>query len=247
MSSHLEAEKLNYRWVVLCMVFLSNFLTWGVTYSVGVLYAEWVRYFEAPMGEVAFAGGIPVAVGCGLGPLYGIMINKLQIRTCGIIGGLTMSLGLSMSYFARNVITLCVTFGLIAGFGCGLTSLASCSIINKYFLRERTLAESVYGSGCSAGVFAMSAVQRFFIWEYTWQGAMLIIGGICLNNVVTAMFLIPPKNLNLPKVNRMIENNNEYEMTPIYIEDNVNSHKDVIAVRQDEAPVCTEISLSYAS
>ncbi|XP_078491690.1 monocarboxylate transporter 9-like isoform X2 [Ciona intestinalis] len=185
MDSHLDAEKLNYRWVVLCMVFLSNFLTWGVTYSVGVLYAEWVRYFEAPMGEVAFAGGIPVAIGCGL------------------------------------------------GFGCGLASLASCSITNKYFLRQRTLAESVCGSGCSAGVFAMSAVQRYIIWEYTWQGAMLIIGDICLNNVVIAMFFIPPKKLNIPEVNRMKENNNEYKITPIYIEDNLNSHKDVIVVQQD--------------
>uniref|UniRef100_H2XMT1 Major facilitator superfamily (MFS) profile domain-containing protein n=1 Tax=Ciona intestinalis TaxID=7719 RepID=H2XMT1_CIOIN len=205
-------------WIVLCMGFLSNFLTWGVTFSVGVLYAEWVSYFGAPMGEVAFAGGIPVAVGCGLditGPIYGILINKLQIRTCGIIGGVTMCLGLSVSYFARNVITLCITFGVIAGFGCGLASLASCSIINKYFLRQRTLAESVCGSGLSAGVFAMSAVQRYIISEYTWQGAMLIFGGICLNNTVIAMFFIPPQKLNISEVRPSKESNNEIGITSI--------------------------------
>ncbi|XP_078481010.1 monocarboxylate transporter 14-like [Ciona intestinalis] len=230
MDSHLDAEKLKYRWIVLCMGFLSNFLTWGVTYSVGVLYAEWVRYFEAPMREVAFAGGIPVAVGCGLGPIYGILINKLQIRTCGIIGGVTMCLGLCISYFARNVVTLCITFGVIAGFGCGLASLASCSTINKYFLRQRTLAESVCGSGLSAGVFAMSTVQRYIISEYTWQGAMLILGGICLNNTVIAMFFITPQKLNIPEVRPSKESSNEIEITAICNEVPLNSQTDVSTV-----------------
>jgi len=57
-------EYSGFRWVVLSMAFFVNMLTWGASYSVGVLYSDWVRYFDAPASYVGFVGGLLTAMSC---------------------------------------------------------------------------------------------------------------------------------------------------------------------------------------
>jgi len=68
----MDVEKIKFRWVVLSMTVLVNMFTWGASYSVGVLYSDWVRYFNASSSYVGLVGGLLTAMSC----LAGIFVYR---------------------------------------------------------------------------------------------------------------------------------------------------------------------------
>ncbi|CAK8689488.1 monocarboxylate transporter 5-like isoform X2 [Clavelina lepadiformis] len=101
-----------------------------------------------------------------------------------------MALGMIISSFADSVLTLCFSFGLVAGFGTGFLAFASCGIINDYFLHDRLLAEGVIGGGLCLGTFGFSLLQQFLQNLYQWQGSLLLAGAVCFHGCLTSMFFI---------------------------------------------------------
>jgi len=54
----MQASSEPFRWVVLFVAFLINFFTYGVSFAVGVLYSDWIRYFSSSSGYVGFVGSM---------------------------------------------------------------------------------------------------------------------------------------------------------------------------------------------
>nr|XP_018670362.1 monocarboxylate transporter 14-like isoform X1 [Ciona intestinalis] len=197
----LLGEKYKFRWVVLCMAAVINGLTWGLLYAIGVIYSSWLTYFNEPASYVSMAGSLPLTIGCFAGPFFRPIVNKFGLRTSGFCGGVIMAFGIAVSYFAESVLTLCFTFGLVAGFGAGLANFSASVAVNQYFYRERSLAEGIMGGGLCIGMFLLSMLQQFFIEAYTWQGTMLLSGGICTHICLASLFFISPKEVETHPLN----------------------------------------------
>ena len=58
----MSTQKIKYRWIILITATLSQALTYGIVYSVGVLYSDWTRYFNSPASFLSSIAGAPVAV-----------------------------------------------------------------------------------------------------------------------------------------------------------------------------------------
>nr|XP_004225739.2 monocarboxylate transporter 2-like [Ciona intestinalis] len=188
-------EKYKYRWVVLCMAAVINGLTWGLLYSIGVIYSSWLTCFNEPASYVSVAGSLPLTIGSLGGPLFRPTVNKLGLRVASFFGGVLMGAGIAVSHFAESVLTLCFTFGLVAGFGAGLANFSASVAVNEYFYRERSLAEGIMGAGLCVGMFLLSMLQQLFIETYTWQGTMLLTGGLCTHICLASLFFIPPNEV----------------------------------------------------
>ena len=57
----------------------------------------------------------------------------------------------------------------ILGFGCGLTNFAASNALNDYYVKDRVLAEGIFGSGVGVGLFAGTYVLQKLVDEYNWQ------------------------------------------------------------------------------
>uniref|UniRef100_F6VN69 Major facilitator superfamily (MFS) profile domain-containing protein n=1 Tax=Ciona intestinalis TaxID=7719 RepID=F6VN69_CIOIN len=182
-------------WVVLCMAAVINGLTWGLLYSIGVIYSSWLTCFNEPASYVSVAGSLPLTIGSLGGPLFRPTVNKLGLRVASFFGGVLMGAGIAVSHFAESVLTLCFTFGLVAGFGAGLANFSASVAVNEYFYRERSLAEGIMGAGLCVGMFLLSMLQQLFIETYTWQGTMLLTGGLCTHICLASLFFIPPNEV----------------------------------------------------
>jgi len=53
--------------MVMIVVFITNSLTYGMAYSVGVFYKEWTFYFDASASFLSLVGSAPTAISCLLG------------------------------------------------------------------------------------------------------------------------------------------------------------------------------------
>ncbi|CAK8689485.1 unnamed protein product [Clavelina lepadiformis] len=221
----MEAETCKYRWIILAGAFVNLALTWGLLYSVGVLYKVWISYFNSPASYVSLAGALPVSIGCITGPLYGFLGGKFGFRKCGIMGGFIMASGWIISSFAESVQTLCFTFGAITGFGAGMVAFSTSAIINDYFVRHRLLAEGFMGAGLCFGNFLFSVLQQQLLNNYQWRGALLITGGVCFNACVVCMCFIPGIKIKTHPFNFWPENDMPKYKLPKHNHKEINDKK----------------------
>jgi len=183
----------NHRLVVLFCASLCNALTWGTEYTCGVLVSSWNREFPyRSRAFVALVGSLPVAIGCGLGPIFGMIIQRFGYRRSTCFGGLVCFLGWTSSGFMTSLEGLFVTFGIVLGFGGGLVNFASSTALNDYYVKDRVLAEGISGSTLCAGLFVGTGALQKLVDSYGWQGAMLIFGAFHLHVVVLGLFLFRP-------------------------------------------------------
>lgn len=191
-----------FRWLVLASASLTNSLTWGSLYSCGVLYSCWSHDFSSSSKAlISLVGSLPVAVGCFLGPLFGIIIQRFGYRTSSIMGGLIMSVGWVLTAYQTSIWGLLVTFGIVTGFGAGLSNFSGGTAVNDYFVKDRVLAEGIHGSALCLGLFLSTEMLQIFAEVYTWRGACLISGAIHLHICALALFLIHPDEVSTHPLN----------------------------------------------
>ena len=83
-------------------------------------------------------------------------------------------------------------FGIVfPGFGLGLSFIPTISIVGFYFEKRRSLAVGVAVAGVGMGTFAFPPLIRLLVHLYSWRGAMLMTGGICLNLVACGALYRP--------------------------------------------------------
>ena len=73
----MKREQGKYKWLVLMVTFLSQAFTYGITYSVGVLYKDWTSYFDSSASFLSLVGSAPTAVSCLCGTIMPMKCIKL--------------------------------------------------------------------------------------------------------------------------------------------------------------------------
>ncbi|ESO83823.1 hypothetical protein LOTGIDRAFT_197032 [Lottia gigantea] len=168
-------------WMVVLSSFFAHFFSFGVAWTTGVYNIIFLEQFGQSRLATAWASSLTPACMFFAGPFASIMINKLGCRKAMIIGGLTSSFGLITSYFAPSIHYLYVTFGVIAGFGFGLSHLSAITAVTFCFDRRRNLATGIAVTGVGLGTLTFPPLIAYLVDNYSWRGSLLIVGGMCLN------------------------------------------------------------------
>ncbi|XP_046344749.1 monocarboxylate transporter 13-like [Haliotis rufescens] len=191
-------------WVIVAASFFAHFICFGISWTTGIYHVIFLEEFKASQAVTAWACSLMPASMFAAGPVASLLLNKLGCRVTMVIGGLTSSSGLILSYFAPNIIVLYVTFGVIAGFGFGVAHLAAISSVTYYFERRRNMATGMAVMGVGVGTIAFPPFIRILVEDFTWKGSMLILAGLCLNLCVCAGLIRPIKRPELRSVSRNV-------------------------------------------
>ncbi len=168
-------------WVVVLASFLVHLIADGCGFSFGVLYVELLAYFKESKGKTAWVGSLFVSVPLITGPIASAITNRYGCRKTTIVGGVVAAAGFVLSLFADSIEHLCFTFGIIAGFGLSLVYVPAVVIVAYYFEKRRAFATGVAVAGSGIGTFVFAPLTEYLMEQYSWKGAVLIIGGIMLN------------------------------------------------------------------
>ncbi|XP_065565986.1 monocarboxylate transporter 3-like isoform X2 [Artemia franciscana] len=90
---------------------------------------------------------------------------------------------MGISMFAPSVAFLYLSVGLLTGFGFGLIYLPAIVSVTCYFDKKRSFATGIAVCGSGIGTFLFAPLTEWLVQNFSWKGAMLILSGICLNNV----------------------------------------------------------------
>lgn len=186
-------------WVVLLCSFLIHTMTYGLAWSTGVYNVIFLETFGQPKSVTAWAGSIPTAMLYAIGPIASMLTNKYGARAMIIVGGLILSLGLCLSYFATSLYVLFFTFGVVTGCGLGLIYIPTVTAVPSYFKKKLSIATGIAASGVGVGNFLYPTLIRWLVNKYDWKQSFLILGAISLNICVLGALIRPVKMGELSK------------------------------------------------
>lgn len=178
---------LHYRWSIVALTLVNQALALGIMiYSFALFVVPWLDHFEIPRSQVMLAIlAFQVTTGL-LSPALGRIMDQYEMRRLVITGALSMGLGLAVLSQATQFWQIILIYSTLLPVGmllCG--TLASQTMVSKWFTGNRGLAIGLSSMGTSIGGLIIPMVVIALIVRYEWQGALLIL------SVVSTVILIP--------------------------------------------------------
>lgn len=171
-------------WVVVFASFFVNLIADGVTFSFGIIYMEFLHYFEEARGKTACIGSLFMAMPLLSGPVASFLTDRFGCRRVSIFGSILAAFGFIVSSFTDSIEVLFLTFGIISGFGLSLCYVAAVVIVAYYFDSKRSFATGLSACGSGIGTFVFAPLTQYLLEEYGWRGTTLILSGFFLNMCV---------------------------------------------------------------
>lgn len=176
-------------WMVVAASFVVNLIADGITFSFGVIFVEFLNYFGENRGTTAWVGGLFMAMPLLSGPIASFLTDRYGCRKVTIYGAIMATIGFMISSRANSMTVLCITFGILAGFGLSLCYVASVVIVAYYFDKRRSFATGLAVCGSGIGTFIFAPLIQMLLDEYGWRGTTLILAGLFFNLVVCGMLM----------------------------------------------------------
>ncbi|KAL4224877.1 hypothetical protein ACF0H5_015573 [Mactra antiquata] len=189
-SKPVDKTDLFFKCVIVFACLVSILISMGLGYSLSVLYAQLIRIFQADRSLVALNQSFYEALLAVGGALWSYPVSKLGYGYSIIIGGLVGSICVAVSSLASAVPVIIVLVGILSGASFGIVYMGPFVIAGDIFEGYKSAIIGFVSIGSSLGQFTMSSIMELCIEEYEWNGALLIIGGICLNTIPCGMLMV---------------------------------------------------------
>ncbi|XP_057204347.1 monocarboxylate transporter 13 isoform X2 [Triplophysa rosa] len=190
-----------YGWFIVLSTFLVFGLTFGVIKSFGVFFVEIQHYFATTATASSWITSITVATVHFGAPVGSALSAYFSPRRVVIVGGLLSSVGMVAGSHAQDLLQLYITVGFLTGFGYALTWTPTVTMLGWYFEKRRPVANALASAGECILTFILTPSFQFLVDQYSWRGAMLILGALQLNLCLCGALLrpldshVPPKEL----------------------------------------------------
>ncbi|KAG7302535.1 hypothetical protein JYU34_012453 [Plutella xylostella] len=180
-------------WIVVLSSFVISMIADGISFSFGLLYIEFLDEFQASKSTTAWIGSLFIAVPLLSGPIMSALVDRYGCRSMTILGGIISTLGFVLASISTSLEMMMITFGVIAGLGLGLVYVTAVVSIAYWFDKKRTLAVGLGACGTGVGTFVYAPMTQYFIEEFGWRGAILLLSGTLLNLCVCGTVMRDPE------------------------------------------------------
>lgn len=177
-------------WIV-CFAAATNLaFSSGLVYSFGVLLPVFMNYFKESRETTAWIGSISLALCLFFGAFASSLINWLGCRAVAVTGCLTCSLSLAIASFAKNLIILYLTFGLL-GIGASCVFVSSLGIVPRCFDKRKSIAIGIASTGQGLGTMILSQVLQSLVNALSWRNALRTVAGALVINGLLGLLYNP--------------------------------------------------------
>ena len=191
-----------YGWIIVSLALLVNGLSSGPVWSgVGV----WITALELHFGwsRTVLAGAFSMAQleGSIIGPLLGYLIDRVGPRRMVFMGLAITGLGFLLFSRTENVFIFYASYGLIMLGTAAGTWLPYMAVVNRWFVRKRSIAMAIAGEGSPLGglvlvpVLAWAVTPDNYGWSVTaqWTGVVFL----CLAWPMSQLIRVRPEDHGL--------------------------------------------------
>ncbi|KAF7238184.1 Monocarboxylate transporter 7 [Varanus komodoensis] len=178
-------------WIVAFAFFFVEALTYGIIKSFGVFFTDLVQSFEETNSRISWIISICVFVLTFTAPLSTILSNRFGHRLVVMIGGVLISTGMVVGSFARTVVEMYISIGIVSGLGYCLAFLPTVTILSQYFDKRRSLVTAVASTGECFAVFSFAPAITALKEHIGWRCSLLFVGLLQLGIIACGSLLRP--------------------------------------------------------
>ncbi|KAI7797215.1 monocarboxylate transporter 12-B, partial [Triplophysa rosa] len=178
-------------WMIVAGCFVVTVCTRAVTRCISIFFVEFQMHFARDYSGTAWIHSLVDCTTMLCAPLGSLIGNRLSCRVAVILGGFLASIGLVLSSFATSLEYLYLSLGVLTGLGFALCYTPAIAMVGVYFCERKALAYGIAMSGSGIGTFVLAPLVQLLIEQYSWRGALLILGGFVSNLCVCGALLRP--------------------------------------------------------
>ncbi|XP_045885339.1 monocarboxylate transporter 2-like isoform X1 [Micropterus dolomieu] len=193
-----RADELGYKpldggwgWIVVVGAHISIGFAYSTPKTLSIFFKEIQEDLGASYSEIAWVSSIMLAVMYAGGPVSSVLVCRFGSRPVVILGGLMCGVSMVAASFGSSIMYLYFCIGVIGGCGLSLNLNASLTIISKYFLAKRPLANGLAMAGSPVFLCCLAPVNQYLLVRFGWRGSLLILGGLMLNCCVAGALMRP--------------------------------------------------------
>ncbi|XP_008318568.2 monocarboxylate transporter 2-like [Cynoglossus semilaevis] len=177
------------------MVVLGAHISIGFAYStpkvLSIFFKAIQEDLKASSSKIAWISSIMLAAMYAGGPVSSMLVNRFGSRPMVILGGLLCGVSMVAASFGNSIVYIYFFIGIIGGSGLCLNLNASLTIISKYFLDRRPLANGLAMAGSPVFLCIVAPLNQYLLDKFGWRGSLLILGGLMLNCCVAGALMRP--------------------------------------------------------
>ena len=170
-----------YGWVIVAVAALSMTFWFGIRSGFSVFYVALLEDFTWSRGGLAGVQSAAMITYTLSAPLLGSLIDRFGPRRVILPGILVLTLGLILCATVETLTQFYLLYGLLVGSGVSCIGIVCyTAILVHWFEKRRGLASGIAVSGMGLGVLLLVPLSQYFISEWGWRTAFVLLAGLGL-------------------------------------------------------------------
>jgi MFS family permease len=201
LAASLSRRRIHYSWVILAVTFLTMLVMAGAVGAPGVFIKPLEAEFGWDTAEISSALAVRFALFGLVGPFAAAFMNHFGVRKVVLTALTLVASGMVLSLFMTQFWQLVVLWGLVVGFGTGLTAMVlGATVATRWFSQRRGMAMGLLSASSATGQLVFMPMLANLTEHYGWRTALtcicvaIVIAGVA----VLALMRNRPADLQLP-------------------------------------------------
>jgi sugar phosphate permease len=180
-STALGRRGIHYGWVVAGVTFFAMLTTSAALGLPGAMLRPISAEFGWTTDELSSVFAVRFALFGLMGPFSALFITRFGLRRIMVVAAGLIGLAMALATGITQLWQLFVLWGLVLGFGTGLTALVlGAMVANRWFSAHRGLVVGLFAASTATGQLIFLPVAAWIIEHHGWRYAVLPVLCACL-------------------------------------------------------------------
>jgi MFS family permease len=176
LARFLARRQVHYGWAVAIVTFLTMLATAGALGSAGVLIVPLERDFGWSNADVSSALAVRLVLFGLMGPFAAAFMNRFGLRRVVVTALTLIATGLAASLFMTRVWQLILLWGVVVGFGTGMTALVlGATVATRWFVSRRGLVVGMMTASNATGQLVFLPLLASLASTIGWRAAIVFV------------------------------------------------------------------------
>lgn len=179
---------LHYGWIVAAVTFLTMLVTAGAVGAPGVLIGPLQREFGWATSDISSALAVRLALFGLVGPFAAALMNHFGVRRVASLALLLIATGIFGSLFMTQLWHLLLLWGIVVGFGTGLTAMVlGATVATRWFVARRGLVIGLLTASTATGQLVFLPLLADLTERLGWRSALVLVLALLLVAAVAVL------------------------------------------------------------
>ncbi|MDQ0509913.1 MFS transporter [Ancylobacter amanitiformis] len=182
---------IHYGWVVAAVTFLTMLVTAGAVGAPGVLIGPLEREFGWATADISSGFAIRLVLFGLMGPFAAAFMNRFGLRPVATVALALIGLGVFGSFFMTRIWHLMLLWGVVVGFGTGLTAMVlGATVATRWFAQRRGLVLGLLTASTATGQLVFLPLLAQLTETLGWRSALSLILAMLLVAALAVLILL---------------------------------------------------------